>query len=208
MTAHAMRGACEEYIAAGMNDYITKPFQPALLLSKLDRLAEGGVRPPETVCAASRLELPVWTRPTWRSGLGAEAANLAGVVTLYLHDTESRCWEIAACAKRETWAGIARRPICWSAPAAIWARCRPARWPVTWRKFLPQRQSRRTERSVDELRSRWPQSCAVLAAWRDAHTASSKPALRLKPYCGRCCAPARDGVFSMSAVTCGAAHAG
>jgi len=35
MTANAMAGAKEEYLAAGMNDYISKPIQPGLLLSKL-----------------------------------------------------------------------------------------------------------------------------------------------------------------------------
>jgi len=39
MTANAMAGAREEYLAAGMNDYISKPVQPRLLLSKLDRIA-------------------------------------------------------------------------------------------------------------------------------------------------------------------------
>jgi PAS domain S-box-containing protein len=41
MTAHAMNGAREEYLAAGMDDYVSKPFQAALILSKLSRLADG-----------------------------------------------------------------------------------------------------------------------------------------------------------------------
>jgi len=42
LTAHAMTGAREHYIAAGMDDYISKPIQAAVLLSKL---AELGLRP-------------------------------------------------------------------------------------------------------------------------------------------------------------------
>jgi signal transduction histidine kinase/DNA-binding response OmpR family regulator len=39
MTANAMQGARDEYLAAGMDDYISKPIQPKLLVDKLARLA-------------------------------------------------------------------------------------------------------------------------------------------------------------------------
>lgn len=41
MTANAMSGAREEYIEAGMNDYIAKPIKPQALLEKLATIAAG-----------------------------------------------------------------------------------------------------------------------------------------------------------------------
>jgi signal transduction histidine kinase/DNA-binding response OmpR family regulator len=40
MTANAMLGQREEYLGAGMDDYIAKPIQPAMLLSRLEALAK------------------------------------------------------------------------------------------------------------------------------------------------------------------------
>jgi two-component system, sensor histidine kinase and response regulator len=39
VTAHAMHGDRETYLAAGMNDYVSKPIDPKLLLDAIDRWA-------------------------------------------------------------------------------------------------------------------------------------------------------------------------
>jgi len=43
LTAHAMAGAREEYLASGMDDYLSKPLEPGALYAVLARLAKPGV---------------------------------------------------------------------------------------------------------------------------------------------------------------------
>ncbi|NQU71410.1 MAG: response regulator [Rhodospirillales bacterium] len=48
VTAHAMHGDRETYLAAGMNDYVSKPIDPKLLLDAINRWSGGsGAAAPE-----------------------------------------------------------------------------------------------------------------------------------------------------------------
>jgi signal transduction histidine kinase/CheY-like chemotaxis protein/HPt (histidine-containing phosphotransfer) domain-containing protein len=107
MTAHAMRGASEEYLAAGMDDYITKPFQPALLLAKLERLAEN--LPAEEAQVPDDVALPILNTANLEE-LSAVLPpdKLAALIALYLREAEGHLLEIAAHEKAGDWAAIAR----------------------------------------------------------------------------------------------------
>jgi signal transduction histidine kinase/CheY-like chemotaxis protein/HPt (histidine-containing phosphotransfer) domain-containing protein len=107
MTANAMNGVSEEYLAAGMNDYVSKPFQPAVLLAKLDRLAGApGIEAP----AAPRDAVPLLETANLETLAGAMTPDdLAAFVSLYLHDAQSHLQLMDDCLRKTDFDGIARQ---------------------------------------------------------------------------------------------------
>ncbi len=177
MTAHAMRGVCEEYIAAGMNDYITKPFQPALLLAKLDRLAAGVPRMHEAACGRQRPELLVLDRTNLTELASVlKPANLAGLITLYLHDTDSHMLEIAACAKTGDLAGIARQAHMLVSSSGNLGAMQTSALARDVENFCKSGNPDGLAALLDELRQSVAQSSAALTAWRDGRSAAQASA--------------------------------
>jgi PAS domain S-box-containing protein len=106
ITAHAMAGAREEYLAAGMDDYISKPFQPALVVSKLSRLAEKiAAADPAPVAISEETPLDATTLDSMMAVLPPR--NVRDFVSLYLHNVESHIALIDICFTAGDFPGVA-----------------------------------------------------------------------------------------------------
>jgi signal transduction histidine kinase/DNA-binding response OmpR family regulator len=94
MTAHAMAGAREDYLKAGMDDYISKPFQPTKLLSKLATLV-GRRAPdmPQRTAAGAAAALDMDKLEGLRNVLPGR--ELVAFIELYLHDAHTHLESIA-----------------------------------------------------------------------------------------------------------------
>jgi CheY-like chemotaxis protein/HPt (histidine-containing phosphotransfer) domain-containing protein len=111
MTAHAMSGVREEYLAVGMNDYVSKPFQPALLLEKLESIAAGTV-PKAKAALPERVQdnfkiLNLENLEELEATLPAD--KIADFISLYLNSVEGHLQQIDTCAEAHDFEGIAKQ---------------------------------------------------------------------------------------------------
>jgi signal transduction histidine kinase/DNA-binding response OmpR family regulator/HPt (histidine-containing phosphotransfer) domain-containing protein len=178
MTAHAMTGAREEYLAAGMNDYISKPVQPKLLFSKLDRIAENApVAAPEP---ETQVADPVESEPELLAREKLEElesvlpfAKLADFIRLYLIDVELHLNNIAEAQARNDFETIGREAHMLVSTSgnlgAMHASAAARRLEQACRSGA----GGETYPLIAALRETCTVSSAALAAWRDERRASA-----------------------------------
>ena len=111
MTAHAMAGVKEEYLAAGMNDYISKPIQSVHLLSKLADIAVGLASEEPRACSENPVGVAEDVEILVSSKLKELSTALPGkalqeFVSLYLVDAEQHLEQIAKSRLDHDYAGI------------------------------------------------------------------------------------------------------
>ncbi|MDE2227799.1 MAG: response regulator [Alphaproteobacteria bacterium] len=118
LTAHAMAGAKEQYLKAGMDDYVSKPIQPEILLGKLAKYAAAEVETAECAAvagghgetAAPHAAVPP---PLDRSRLDALTSmvgseSLGDLVATYIANTEKSLSQARKCTVQWDFQTLAR----------------------------------------------------------------------------------------------------
>jgi CheY-like chemotaxis protein len=114
LTANAMTGAREEYLAAGMDEYLSKPINRLELLGLIKKLIEAGhenpvtgeISKPPTDQAAEAPDLDDAQLAAVQAVL--RASDFSGLVSSYVDTASDRANRILDLAKRGDYAGLAR----------------------------------------------------------------------------------------------------
>jgi DNA-binding response OmpR family regulator len=108
LTANAMEGAREGYLAAGMDDYVSKPIQAAILLAKLASLARREVPLPAAECGTDTpSETPLDRRALDELQSLFSPDQMSDYLDLFRTNTAERLSLLAARAGASDWAGLA-----------------------------------------------------------------------------------------------------
>lgn len=181
MTAHAMAGAREQYLAAGMNDYISKPVQPAMLLSKLAGIAVRDANPPPRHSSGNATPPPCETADRGQPGERPEIdlqmlANLEDslpcgkaqdLVSLYLVDLDRHLKSIAGFSAIGDLANVSRQAHAIAGTAGNFGAMRTSAVAARLEAACRSPNRELCHRLMGELNGAAEESSKALSAWLD-----------------------------------------
>ena len=175
LTAHAMQGAKEEYLAAEMNDYLSKPIDNEELFSRLDDVAVGLVRrgagpalvdpdslPPVTIDAA-RLEMIAQVM--------AGGEPLGEFVDVFLANIAERINQIRRLLDSHDLDGTGREAHTLLGTAGNFGAMRLSRLAEELRAACDAGNARRARDIADGLTEAWDTTSAAMRVWLGDKTA-------------------------------------
>jgi signal transduction histidine kinase/DNA-binding response OmpR family regulator len=175
MTAHAMAGVNEEYRAAGMNDYIPKPFRPAVLQEKIASLAAMGGRnatTPSQPESNAAMPLDLGHLEALQRSLTIDQLN--GLIGLYVQSGEGYIRQISRCHAAGDRSGIATQAhILVSTAGNIGAFAVSALARELEHACRADAPAVELEQRAGKLASAMRDSCAALQAWRERSVPSA-----------------------------------
>jgi signal transduction histidine kinase/DNA-binding response OmpR family regulator len=184
MTAHAMAGAREEYLAAGMNDYISKPVQPALLLSRLASIAQQsplgtGMTAPAAAIGIDQDGEPPILDLDLLSDLEStlSSAKLRSLISLYLTDMELQLAHIAGHAAAGDLEQVSRGAHSIVGTAGNLGAMRTSAVARRLETACGSAHREHVHRLIDELNNACKESCAVLGGWLDERAENAQSAI-------------------------------
>jgi signal transduction histidine kinase/DNA-binding response OmpR family regulator/HPt (histidine-containing phosphotransfer) domain-containing protein len=182
MTANAMAGAREEYLAAGMDDYISKPVQPSLLLSKLSAIVPAGDADTPANATTVAGKQAVTRRAAVNSNdcpgldetklaeLGSvlPLSSISDLMSLYLTDVETHLLEIASCRARNDLSGVARNAHNIVSASGNLGATRTSMLARSLEHACGEHDSANIDRLVGELKDASASSSGAMRVWLDA----------------------------------------
>jgi len=164
MTANAMSGVCEEYLAAGMDGYVSKPFQPATLLAKLGKISSNWVPQLSAPVSAVSQTLDLSILEILEGNMPGD--GIADFILLYLNSVETHLRQIDACAVARDFDGVARQAHILVSTAGNLGASETSMLARDLEQACHE-QAGRVPSAITRLREASGASALVLRAWRD-----------------------------------------